>query len=55
MTSTTSMAALALRPAAADEFWAVARLFAALHRFNAALDPRFRLAEGWEPLLTIRL
>lgn len=40
-----------LRPAADDEFWAVARLFAALHAFNAGLDPRFRLAEGWEALL----
>lgn len=51
MTSITSMAALALRPAADDEFWAVARLFAELHQFNAGFDPRFRLAEGWEPLL----
>ncbi len=51
MTIATSPPALALQPAADDEFWAVARLFAALHRFNAGLDPRFRLAAGWEPLL----
>lgn len=51
MTPIATTATLALRPAADDEFWAVARLFAALHQFNAGLDPRFRLAEGWEPLL----
>jgi GNAT superfamily N-acetyltransferase len=45
------MTAITLRPAADDEFWAVAQLFAALHHFNAGFDPRFRLAEGWEPLL----
>lgn len=50
-TTTAAAPALSLRPAADDEFWAVARLFAALHQFNAALEPRFRLAEGWEPLL----
>jgi len=44
-------AAISLRPASATEFWAVARLFAALHAFNAGLDPRFRLADSWEPLL----
>jgi GNAT superfamily N-acetyltransferase len=42
---------LVVRPAAADEFWAVARLFGALHRFNASFDPRFRLADDWEPRL----
>jgi GNAT superfamily N-acetyltransferase len=51
MTIATSPPAIVLRPAADAEFWAVARLFAALHRFNAGLDPRFRLADGWEPLL----
>ena len=51
MTTTTSMTALTLRPAAAAEFWAVARLFAALHHFNAGFDQRFCLAEGWEALL----
>jgi GNAT superfamily N-acetyltransferase len=44
-------AAVILRPARDEEFWAVARLFAALHQFNADLDSTFRLAEGWEPLL----
>ncbi len=42
---------LVVRPAAADEFWAVARLFGALHRFNASFDPRFRLADDWETRL----
>jgi GNAT superfamily N-acetyltransferase len=51
MMTTESTANLLLRPATDSEFWAVARLFAALHQFNAELDPRFRLAEGWEPLL----
>jgi GNAT superfamily N-acetyltransferase len=48
---TAPLATLILRPAADAEFWAVARLFAALHAFNAGLDPCFRLAEGWEELL----
>jgi ribosomal protein S18 acetylase RimI-like enzyme len=29
----------------------VVRLFGALHRHNAALDPRFALAENWEQLV----
>ncbi len=29
----------------------VLRLFGALHRYNAALDPLFALAEGWQALL----
>jgi GNAT superfamily N-acetyltransferase len=49
--SSKSSAAATLRPARDADFWAVARLFAALHTFNAGLDPRFRMAEGWEPLL----
>ncbi|RRR70761.1 MAG: GNAT family N-acetyltransferase [Candidatus Viridilinea halotolerans] len=40
-----------LRPARDEDFGAVAHLFAALHQFNAGLDRRFRLAEGWEQLL----
>lgn len=51
MTTTATTAGLTLRPAADAEFWAVARLFAALHAFNAGLDQRFRLADGWETLL----
>ena len=51
MMTTAATAPLVLRPAADVEFWAVARLFAALHHFNASFDPRFRLAEGWELLL----
>ncbi|MBP1468942.1 GNAT family N-acetyltransferase [Candidatus Chloroploca sp. M-50] len=51
MTPTASTTALVLRPAADAEFWAVARLFAALHEVNAGFDPLFRLAETWEALL----
>jgi GNAT superfamily N-acetyltransferase len=51
VTAHTSSAAIVQRPAHPQEFWAVAQLFAALHQFNAGLDPHFRLAEGWEPLL----
>ncbi|PDW04865.1 GNAT family N-acetyltransferase [Candidatus Viridilinea mediisalina] len=40
-----------LRPARAEDFWAVARLFEALHHFNAGLDRRFRLDADWERLL----
>ncbi len=42
---------LRLMPARLDEFEAVATLFEALHRSNAALDARFALAEKWRPLL----
>ncbi|NJO81389.1 MAG: GNAT family N-acetyltransferase [Blastochloris sp.] len=44
-------ATIMLRAARDDEFWAVACLFGALHRFNAGLDRRFRLADGWEARL----
>jgi GNAT superfamily N-acetyltransferase len=43
--------ALTLRPAQDSDFWAVAQLFGDLHTFNAALDQRFRLADGWEARL----
>ena len=33
------------------DFLVVSSFFAALHQFNAGLDGRFTLAEGWEPLL----
>lgn len=49
--ASSSSPSIILRPAADDEFATVAALFAALHDFNASLDPRFRLAENWEPLL----
>lgn len=39
------------READEADFPAVARLFAELHAFNAALDARFSLGEGWEDLL----
>jgi pimeloyl-ACP methyl ester carboxylesterase/GNAT superfamily N-acetyltransferase len=44
-------AQISLREAEARDFAHVARLFAALHAFNATLDSRFSLAENWEPLL----
>jgi GNAT superfamily N-acetyltransferase len=49
--NTLASAAVVLRPARDEEFWAVARLFGALHAFNAGLDEHFRLAESWETLL----
>ena len=42
---------LRLMPARLDEFEAVATLFEALHRSNAALDARFALADTWRPML----
>ena len=49
------MAKLVIRRAAPDEDWAVHRLFEALHRFNAELDPQFALADGWGELLDAHL
>ncbi|NJP04391.1 MAG: GNAT family N-acetyltransferase [Chloroflexaceae bacterium] len=40
-----------LAQAEKDHFDAVATLFEALHQYNASLDPRFALADGWRPLL----
>jgi ribosomal protein S18 acetylase RimI-like enzyme len=40
-----------VRPATPRETWAVQALFGALHAHNAALDPRFALADGWEQVL----
>ncbi|MBP1467972.1 GNAT family N-acetyltransferase [Candidatus Chloroploca sp. M-50] len=53
MTRTLSAHSWAFRLAVATEedFADVARLFAALHTFNASLDPCFALAEGWQALL----
>jgi GNAT superfamily N-acetyltransferase len=48
---TTVDARVHLLPARERDFPAVARLFVALHAFNATLDERFALAEGWESLL----
>jgi GNAT superfamily N-acetyltransferase len=45
----------AVRPATAADAWAIRALFAALHEFNASLEPRFALAEGWERLLIEQL
>jgi len=43
--------AILLAQASEADFDAVALLFAALHCFNAALDPCFALAAGWRALL----
>lgn len=40
-----------IRPAAPADEWAICRLFGELHAFNAALDPRFALADAWEHVL----
>lgn len=40
-----------IRPAVPTDDWAVRHLFGALHAFNASLEPRFVLAEGWEDVL----
>lgn len=42
---------ITIRSAAPADDWAVRRLFNELHTFNANLDPRFALAEGWEEIL----
>lgn len=42
---------LTIRPALADDVWAVRKLFAGLHEFNAQLDPRFALSNNWERYL----
>jgi GNAT superfamily N-acetyltransferase len=43
--------AIAIRAAAPLDEWAVRRLFGALHSYNAELDPRFVLGDGWEQVL----
>lgn len=42
---------LTIRAATAEDTWAVRKLFKGLHDFNASLDARFSLAEGWERYL----
>jgi GNAT superfamily N-acetyltransferase len=55
ITTTAGGRTLAVRPAGPADAWAVHALFAALHEFNASLEPRFALADGWEPVLTEQL
>lgn len=43
--------ALTIRQATADDAWAVRKLFQGLHDYNAKLDARFSLADGWERYL----
>jgi len=42
-----------LAPATPDDLPTVTRLFGSLHAHNAALDPRFALADGWQDLLGV--
>jgi ribosomal protein S18 acetylase RimI-like enzyme len=42
---------VSIREALPADDWAIHQLFAALHRYNASLDPRFALADGWEQIL----
>jgi GNAT superfamily N-acetyltransferase len=52
----TSLARVALvRRAEPGDGWAIQALFAALHAFNAGLESRFALAEGWERELSAHL
>lgn len=44
-----------VRRAEAGDEWAIRRLFGELHTFNASLDARFALADGWERVLTEHL
>jgi GNAT superfamily N-acetyltransferase len=44
-----------VRRAGPGDEWAVHCLFAALHAFNATLEERFALADGWERLLADHL
>jgi len=46
---------LTIHRAASEDDWAVQHLFAALHTFNATLDARFALAEGWQAVLNEHL
>ena len=48
---TTQETIITIRSVRADEDWAVRHLFGQLHQFNASLDGRFALADGWERIL----
>jgi GNAT superfamily N-acetyltransferase len=41
-----------VRQAESGDEWAIRRLFAQLHAFNASLEERFALADGWKRVLT---
>ncbi len=47
--------AVAIHAAAAEDEWAVRSLFGSLHAGNAALEPRFALAAGWQGILAEHL
>lgn len=51
----TTLATFAVRPAEPRDEAVIRQLFGALHAHNAALDPRFTLAEGWEQILHAHL
>lgn len=46
---------IVITEAGADDDETVEALFGELHHFNAALDPRFALADGWEHVLAEHL
>lgn len=48
---TIAISACAIQPARSVDAEAVRGLFGALHAYNAALDPRFALADGWQAVL----
>ena len=47
--------AIAVRPAMPADRRSIHALFAALHRFNASLEPGFALAAGWDAHLDAHL
>jgi|GEM_PF-1199091 len=52
---TTDNPAIMIQSANPTDDWAVRQLFYDLHGFNAELDPRFALADGWERVLSEHL
>ena len=54
-TTTAPPRAVAVRRAVPGDEGAIRSLFGALHAFNAALEPRFALATGWEAVLNDQL
>jgi ribosomal protein S18 acetylase RimI-like enzyme len=46
---------VAIRRAEPGDEWAIRRLFGELHTFNASLDARFALADGWERVVSEHL
>jgi GNAT superfamily N-acetyltransferase len=55
VSAVSSTVQVVVRPAAPHDDRSLRRLFAELHGFNASLDPRFALAEGWEEVFASHL